>query len=107
MPTGPGRLFAAAGLLLGSAWLFQQCTAKPPDLTPIVSIKELMENMIDPISDNVFDAVWTDISKKGIVEYRPRNDEDWAKVKVGAVTLAEGIYLLKIPRPWTPGPLPQ
>ena len=31
-----------------------------------------------------------------------RHDEDWAKVRIGAVTLAEGIYLLKIPRAIAP-----
>src|SRR5262249_10032068 len=31
-----------------------------------------------------------------------RNEEDWEKVKIGAVTLAEAIYLLKVPRPFAP-----
>jgi len=68
----------------------------------VVSVKELMESMIDPIADNIFDAVWWDITPKGIIETQPRTDDDWAKVKVGAVTLAEGIYLLKVPRPFAP-----
>jgi hypothetical protein len=72
------------------------------DMTPVVSVKELMANMIDPIADNIFDAVWWDVTSKGVVEYRPRTDEDWEKVKTGAVTLAEGIYLLKVPRPFAP-----
>jgi hypothetical protein len=67
-----------------------------------VSVKELMENMIDPIADNIFDAVWWDNTAKGVVEHRPTTDEDWEKVKTGAVTIAEGIELLKVPRPWTP-----
>jgi hypothetical protein len=71
-------------------------------MTPVVSVKELMANMIDPIADNIFDAVWWDVTSKGVVEYRPRTDEDWEKVKTGAVTLAEGIYLLKVPRPFAP-----
>jgi hypothetical protein len=71
-------------------------------MTPVVSVKELMANMIDPVADNIFDAVWWDVTSKGIVEYRPRTDEDWEKVKTGAVTLAEGIYLLKIPRQFAP-----
>jgi hypothetical protein len=110
MPAGSGRLFAAAGLLLVSALLFQQCTSTPtpapaaaqPDLTPIVSIKELMENIIDPIADNIFDAVSSDISAKGVVDIKPTTDEDWAKIRIGAVTLAEGTNLLKIVRPVAP-----
>jgi hypothetical protein len=72
------------------------------DLKPVVSVKELMRDLIDPASDFVFDAVGTVISKKGVVETRPRTDADWDRVRVGAVTMAEAIYLLKIPRPFAP-----
>ena len=96
---------AVAGLLFLSALISQHCTAsKPapaaaqPDLKPIVSVKELMENIIDPIADYVFDAVGTDVTAKGVVETKPVTDEDWAKVRQGAVTLAEGTNLLKMPR---------
>jgi hypothetical protein len=36
------------------------------------------------------------------VETKPVTDEDWAKVRQGAVTLAEGTNLLKMPRPVAP-----
>jgi len=68
----------------------------------VVSVKELMRFTIDPIADNVFDAVTWNSTRKGMVETKPRNEEDWEKVKIGAVTLAEAIYLLKVPRPMTP-----
>jgi hypothetical protein len=71
-------------------------------MKPIVSVKEIMQFMIDPVADNIFDAVWTDITPKGNIEYMPRTDEDWDKVKTGAVSLAEGIYLLKVPRLFAP-----
>jgi hypothetical protein len=98
--TDGGRFVAAAGLLLVSA-LASQCAPKP-DLAPLVSIKELMENVIDPIADNIFDAVGTDVSETGVVDTKPTTDEDWAKVKQGAVTLAEGSNLLKMPRAVAP-----
>ena len=72
------------------------------DLKPVVSVKELMRDLIDPASDFVFDAIGTVISKKGVVETRPRTDADWDRIRVGAVTMAEGVYLLKIPRPFAP-----
>jgi len=71
-------------------------------MKPVVSVKELMRYTIDPLSDNIFDAVTWDVSKKGVVHVEPRTDDDWEKVRVGAITLAEGIYLLKVPRPFTP-----
>jgi hypothetical protein len=36
----------------------------------VVSVKELMENIVDPIADNVFDAVAVDATEKGVVEHR-------------------------------------
>ena len=71
-------------------------------MKPVVSVKELMRYTIDPLADNIFDAVTWDISKKGVLHVEPRTDDDWEKVRVGAITLAEGIYLLKVPRPFTP-----
>ena len=62
-----------------------------------------MRDMLDPASDYVFDSVGTFISKKGgRVERAPKTDEDWDRIRIGAVTLAEGAYLLKIPRPFAP-----
>jgi hypothetical protein len=72
------------------------------DMKPVVSVKELMKFMIDPVADNIFDAVGSRLTKTGMVEWEPKTDQDWDKVKFGAVSLAEGIYLLKVPRPFTP-----
>src|SRR5215467_13395595 len=101
-------IFVAAALAACSSSLSStppaQTAAVPaaPAMKPVVSVKELMRFTIDPAGDYVFDAVTWDISKKGTVETKPRNDEDWEKVKIGAVTLAEAIYLLKVPRPFAP-----
>jgi len=86
------------------------CSSKPtapavppaPAMKPVVSVKELMRFDIDPVADYIFDAVTWDISRKGVIATQPKNEEDWEKVKVGAVSLAENIYLLKVKRPWAP-----
>ena len=67
-----------------------------------VNQKDATLSVIDPIADNIFDAVGSDITAKGIVNTSPKSDEDWAKVMQGAVTLAEGSNLLKIHRPVAP-----
>ncbi len=72
------------------------------DIKPVVSVKELMRYMIDPVADNIFDAVRTVVTKNGVVATVPKTDEDWEKIQIGAVSLAEGVYLLKIPRPFAP-----
>lgn len=82
-------------------------TLPPPqvlwgDMKPVVSVKELMKFMIDPVADNIFNAVGSRLTKAGMVEWEPKTDEDWDKITFGAISIAEGIYLLKVPRPFAP-----
>jgi hypothetical protein len=72
------------------------------DLKPVVSVKELMRDMLDPIADNIFDSVGVVATRSGNVEKVPKTEEDWEKIRIGGVTLAEGAYLLKIKRPFAP-----
>jgi hypothetical protein len=67
-----------------------------------VSVKELMKYLIDPVADNIFNAVSTTVTAHGTVDVEPKTDEDWEKIRVGAVSLAEGASLLKIRRPFAP-----
>ncbi len=72
------------------------------DLKPVVSVKELMRDMIDPASDFVFDAVGTVLTRGKRIDKIPKTDADWDRIRIGAVTMAEGAYLQKIPRPFAP-----
>ena len=72
------------------------------EMKPIVSVKELMRDMIDPASDYVFDAIGGVDNKKGSLETAPKTEADWDRIRVGGVMLAEGAYLLKVPRPFAP-----
>lgn len=72
------------------------------EMKPVVSVKELMKYTIDPVSDNIFNAVGSELTKNGMVDREPKTDEDWEKIQSGAVSLAEAIYLLKVPREFTP-----
>lgn len=72
------------------------------EMTPIVSVKELMRDMLDPIADHIFDAIAIIVDKNGTVEHSPKTEEEWATVRIGGVTMAEGAYLLKVRRPWAP-----
>ena len=99
----------AATLALLTACSSPKSTPSPPapaalwgEMKPIVSVKELMRDMLDPAADNIFDAVKVESTKSGTVERTPKNDADWEKVRIGAVTVAEGVYLLKDPRPFAP-----
>ena len=101
---------AVVPLLLG-ALVIPSC-AQPPAapgatgeasaFTPVLSVKEVMEHIVDPIADWIFDAAVVDISEKGTVETKPLTDEDWLKVERGALILAETANLLKMPRTMVP-----
>jgi hypothetical protein len=107
------RGLLCGGMLLG-AILTPACSrskAAPPaspssalwgDMKPVVSVKELMRDMIDPIADNIFDSIAIVDTAHGTEQRLPKTEEDWDKIRIGAVTLAEGAYLLKIPRPFAP-----
>jgi hypothetical protein len=115
----PHGFITCAGLVLLSATIAAcssskpaptpaQTTNTPPtavlwgDLKPVVSVKELMKYMIDPVADNIFNAVGITVTKRGTVDVQPKTEEDWDKVRTGAVSLAEAADLLKIRRPFTP-----
>lgn len=117
MLTSRGRLIAWAGLVVVAALASQQCSSKPAatstaatpaapsldsSLAPTLSVKELMEHIIDPTSDWIFDAAVIDISSKGVTETKPLSDDDWLKVERGGYLLAESTNLLKIPRRMVP-----
>jgi cytochrome c556 len=61
------------------------------------TIKDLMLNVVDRQADVVWLSVTTVASDKGLVETRPKNDEEWKAVKAGAITLAEAANLLMVP----------
>ena len=95
---------------LAGAIVLSGCSAKPeatqppaaPVFTPVLSVKELMENIVDPQADYVFDAVGSDISHNAVVDIKPTTDEDWIKIQRGAYVLAESSNLLKMTRKMAP-----
>lgn len=108
--TRPRLLCATGALLLVAA---VACTQTPPvpappapaaeaTYTPVLSVKELMEHIVDPIADWIFDAATIDISAAGVTETKPVTDDDWLKVERGALTLAEASNLLKMTRAVAP-----
>ena len=109
----PGRV-VAIGLFIAAALAVASCTSAPDPpasasgasdeaaLTPVLSVQELMEKIIDPTADWIFDAAVVDVSAQGTVETKPISDEDWLRVERGALLLAEASNLLKMPRHMVP-----
>jgi hypothetical protein len=68
-----------------------------PDYHIVGTIRDIMQGIVDPSSDVVFDSVATDVTEKGIEEKRPQTDEEWEVVQHNALMLAEAANLLKMP----------
>jgi len=98
---------AASGVLMSAAC--QRATAPAdtataaaaaptqPTYIPEATVKDLMLNIVDTSADVVWLSVTTEVNEKGVVDTRPQNDDDWTKVRQGAITLAEAANLLMIP----------
>lgn len=73
----------------------QAAAATPYQL--VASIREVMNSVIDPNIDVVWNAVRTVIDHGKSIEYAPANDEEWAAARRSAVTVIEGANLLMMP----------
>jgi cytochrome c556 len=89
-------VLTAAGCKRASEAAAPAAAAMPPFITDH-TIKDLMLNVVDTNADVVWLSVTTVASDKGLIETRPKNDAEWARVRQGAVTLAEAANLLMIP----------
>lgn len=63
-------------------------------VTPIASVKQIMNAIVEPSANNIFDAVITVVSVKGIEERAPQTDEEWEAVGNSAAALIESGNLM-------------
>jgi hypothetical protein len=95
--------FAATIFVAVCATSLAQCRKAPApetassDYELVGTVHDIMEGIVDPSSDVLFDAVATDITAAGVNEKRPHTDEEWAHVENNALMLAEAGNLLKMP----------
>jgi hypothetical protein len=62
-----------------------------------LTIRDLMESIIDPSADTLWGAVGTVVDNDGIHEMFPKNDEEWQEPRRAAVRIIEGGNLLIMP----------
>jgi hypothetical protein len=91
---------ALAGVMI---FLAAACSSPPPPAPPpppadrfrvTATIKDIMDSLVDPSADYIWESVATIVTKAGTEERRPRTDEDWKKVRRAAITLLEATNLL-------------
>ena len=82
----------------------QQASAQPQaDFRPTATVKDIMDALVDPGSDYIWDSVETVVSAKGTEEKAPHTDEEWKQVRNHAIMLLEATNLLRclaVTWPW-------
>ena len=75
------------------------CAQQKPEAEyrPTTTVRDLMDGIVDPAADTIWNSVSTTITKKGKEEKAPHSDEEWATVRQGAIELLEASNLLQIP----------
>ena len=69
---------------------------QPPPYKPVADVKQLMA-AVDANADVIWLATGTIISKEGVLERRPKNQEEWDAVRNAAIMLTESGNLLMMP----------
>src|SRR5437762_3411666 len=97
-------LLASAIVLVCLAACTAQEPAQPqapaqvqPEYRMTGTIKDLMDSLVDPGSDYIWDSVETIVSAKGVEEKFPKTDEEWKQVRRHAIMLLEATNLLQMP----------
>ena len=96
------RRHAAAAALAVAASLPAGCSAPAPETPPpadapyrpVASIREVMNSVIDPSIDVVWNSVATVIDDGRMTDRAPGTDEDWAEVRRHALIVSEAANLL-------------
>jgi hypothetical protein len=91
------KLIVAAGTVLFAA----ACSGgpEPPPFKPIADTKLLMQAVIDPAADHVWESAGTIIDASGRTELGPKSAEEWDALRNSAVILAEsGNLMMMAPR---------
>lgn len=92
-----------AGVILFVSSLGAACQQKSldppqqPEYTTTATVKDIMQSIVDPSADVVWNSVTTVLSESGTKETVPHSDEEWSNVRLGALRLAEATNLLLVP----------
>ena len=81
-----------------------QPAAGAPELAKEATIKDLMDAMVDPSADYLFEHIVEIVDEKGIIDKTPKTDAEWKETRRHALMLVEAPNLMvatgrKVARP--------
>jgi hypothetical protein len=89
-------LSVAVALLAGCSPVPLARAPEGPPFTTDLNLKQVMNWVIDPAADVVWDSVKTLMSTEGTKEIAPKTEDEWAAVRTGAATLMEAGNMLML-----------
>jgi cytochrome c556 len=84
-------------LIAGLLVIASACSPKAPPTTDLVrsaTIKDIMDSMVDPSADVLFESMVEIADENGVREKAPQTDEEWMQVRRHALVLLEAPNLL-------------
>ena len=92
------RLVFRMLLLCGCAVCAARCSRAPsPEFQPTATVKDIMDSVVDPSADAIWDSVEIVATLQGTEEKAPKTDEDWKNLRRHAISLLEASNLLLVP----------
>ena len=83
-------------ILIAGVLALSGCNTPKPSPPPIeiaATIKDIMDSMIDPSGDFMFEAVAEISDENGVTQKAPKTEEEWKEVRNRAFILYEGMNL--------------
>jgi hypothetical protein len=77
--------------------LFATVSCQPTagdEVIPVATVRDIMADMIAPSADILWSAIMTVSTPDGYEDRAPETDEEWARLRHGAVTMVESANLL-------------
>lgn len=71
--------------------------APAPQFDTTITVREIMDAMIDPAADALWGSVGTTFTEQGAEVREPRTEDDWQELRRSAIHLIEGPNLLMLP----------
>ena len=91
------RLFYSLLMILGLTGCSQPEEVKPVPYKLTGDVKHIMQWVLDPAADRLWDSAGSIITAEGTEELAPTTEEGWLAVQHSAVVVAESANLLILP----------
>lgn len=90
------RLAACSAALLLLAAVGCAADTGHANYRPTATIKDIMDSLVDPSADVIWESVAEIVTETGTEMRRPRTDDEWKSVRRAAVRIAEATNLLQM-----------